>query len=256
MWESTTESPVGWWHMNRVKRNANAFYSPGVDRFFAVDSFDPYTANEIAQILSSKVPGIGVCILHKDDPLLNWDNCHEYTLINKNIFFNGASILFARQWPALRKMKDPSLKHEPIMPLDYQDPERRAAFDELKEYSKLVIRAWHVAKLTEMHFNFMPLDDYASAFYYGVIPEDMIVPVDNTNTGNIETGLTKEIRRILYYSESVKEGLDSIENMWLQNNTPLTVNWRAMFYRLMELPVPESLASGEVDYSRYSGYIL
>lgn len=251
------ELPISLWHMSRYRKNPNAYYSPGVDRFFAVDNFDPYTANEIAQILSSKVPGIGVCVLNLNDPVLTKDDCHKYTLKTKNIFFNGASILFARQFPALRKMAAPSAVYAgDDLPVDYQDQERSTAFFELKEYAQFVIDTWHAAKLCEMHFNFMPMDDYASAFYKGLIPEEMIVPVDNTNTGAIETGLTKEIRKILYFSNTVQEAKDSICKMWLENNVPLTANWRAMFYRLTGEPVPDELASSEVDITRYSGYIL
>lgn len=251
------ELPISLWHMIKNRRNPNAYYSPGVDRFFAVDNYDPYTANEIAQILSSKVPGIGVCVLNLDDPFLTNADCHKYTLKNKNIFFNGASILFARQFPALRKMASPLVTYvSEDLPLDYQDSERRAAFNELKEYAQYVIKAWHSAKLCDLHFNFMPMDDYTSAYYKDLIPEDFMVPADNTNTGVIETGLTKEIRKILYFSESVQEVKDNICNMWLENNVPLTANWRAMYYRLIGEEVPPVLASSEADVSRYSGYIL
>ena len=251
------DSPISHWHMTKHRRNSNAYFSPGVDRFFAVDDFDPYTAYEIGQILSSKVPGIGIAVLKVDDAVMSPESCHHYTMKIKNPFFNGAGILFARQFPALRKMAEPNaIFAGEALPLDYQDQERSTAFFELKEYAQYVIKAWHAAKLCEIHFNFMPMADYAIAYYDGMIPEDFTLPVDNSNTGVIETGLTKEIRKILYFSDSITEARESICNMWLQNNVPLTANWRAMFYRLIVEEVPDVLKSSTPDITRYSGYIL
>lgn len=251
------ELPISLWHMIKNRRNPNAYYSPGVDRFFAVDNYDPYTANEIAQILSSKIPGIGVCVFGVNDPFLTNGDCYKYTLKNKNIFFNGASILFARQFPAMRKLQTSQVVYAgEELPLDYQDPERAAAFDELRNYAQYVIKAWHAAKLCDLHLNFMPMESYAYSYYQGLIPNSFTVPVDNTNTGVVETGITNEIRKILYYSESLEEAKSNIQQMWLENNVPLTASWRGMFYRLIGEEVPAELVDSEADISRYSGYIL
>lgn len=255
--QSPEETPISHWHMTKHRHNPNTYFSPGVDRFFAVDNYDPYTAYEIGQILSSKVPGIGIAVLRANDVMMTNTNCHHYSMKVKNPFFNGAGILFARQFPALRKMQEPNVIFvDGQLPLDYQNAERSQAFFDLKEYAQYVIKAWHAAKLCEIHFNFMPMHDYADAFYQGLLPENFTLPVDNSNTGVIETGLTKEIRKILYYSESLQEAKDSICNMWLQNNVPLTANWRAMFYRLISEEVPAVLKDSTPDITRYSGYIL
>ena len=257
MWEKTFQAKTSYYHMNAFKRrsNANCYYSPGVDRFFAVDSLDPYTALEVAQLLSGKMPGIAVCVLGVNDAFMTNENCHEYTLQEKQVFALGASILFSRQIPAIRRFADNSVRHVgPTMPADYDNNENYEVFMKFKEYAQFVIQAWHSAKTCDMQFNFMPMEQYANDFF-DVLNPGFETPADNVN-GQLKTGITKEIKKILYYSNSAQEALDKIAQMWRENNTPLSVYWRQQFYNLLETDPPADLAVADVDTSRYSGYIL
>jgi hypothetical protein len=257
MWDKTYDSGSQWFHMNGFKKrtNANAFYSPGVDRIFAVDAFDPYTAFEVAIILSGKVPGISVCILDTSEPWLDNSNCHKFTLKDKSILSPGSSVLFNRQIPLIRRLPPKSLIETTSMPLDYTDNENYSMFLKLQEYTKFVIQAWHSAKLCEVMFNFFPMETYAKDFLTDELPKDFSVRVDSGNA-ELKTGITKEIKKILYLSNSSDEALISIKDLWKNNTTPFTVYWRDLFYKSLELPVPDELSSAEVNIDQYSGWLL
>jgi hypothetical protein len=257
MWEKTVVAKTANFHMNRYNKrfNANCYYSPGVDRFFAVDSLDPYTALEIAQLLSGKMPGIAVCVLGPDDAVMSNENCHEFTLEEKQVFALGASILFSRQIPAIRRFVNKSVRHVgPKMPPDYDNNEHYEVFMKFKQYARFVIQAWHSAKTCEMQFNFLPMEQYTNDFF-DVLNPGFETPADNVN-GQLKTGITKEIKKILYFSNSHEEALDKIAQMWRENNTPLSTYWRQQFYNLLEIDPPADLQVADVDTSRYSGYIL
>jgi hypothetical protein len=256
MWEKTNEAKTANFHMNgfRKRSNANCYYSPGVDRFFAVDTLDPYTALEVAQLLSGKMPGIAVCILSVDDAFMTNDNCHEYTLSEKQVFAAGASILFSRQIPAIRRFQSGAVVNTTAMPLDYQDNANFEVFLQFKQYARFVIQAWHAAKQSDCIFNFMPMEQYATS-YFQDLDSGFDTPADNVN-GDLKTGITKEIKKILYFSDTHVEALDQIAQLWRTNNTPLSQAWRAQFYNLLEIDPPTDLLTAEIDIERYSGYLL
>jgi hypothetical protein len=256
MWERTFDAPTAWYHMNAYKKrtNANAYYSPGVDRFFAVDSLDPYTAYEVAKILSSKMPAISVCILTTNDPTIDNTNCHEYTIRNKNAIQIGSSVLFNRQHPSIRKLPPESLEHVgPELSADYTGNENEKTFNLFKEYARFTIQVWHAAKICEMCFNYLPMEDYAVLFNQSM-PEGFSAPADNAN-GELETGITNEIKKILYNSNSTTEALDSIAAMWRTNLTPHTTYWKDLFYKLIEVTPPADLTTS-TSIEKYSGYLL
>jgi hypothetical protein len=257
MWDKTYNSGGQWFHMNGFKKrtNANAFYSPGVDRLFAVDAFDPYTAYEVAIILSGKVPGITVCVLDVSEPWLDNSNCHKFTLKDKSILSPGSSVLFNRQLPLIRRLPPNCLIEAETMPADYTDNDNHKSFLALQDYAKFVIQAWHGAKICEVMFNFFPMEAYASEFLTDCLPESFAARVDSGNAA-LKTGITKEIKKILYCSNSSDEALALIQDLWKNNTTPLTTYWRDMFYKTLEMPVPAELAAIEANIDQYSGWIL
>lgn len=257
MWEKTYDSGFSFLHMNGFKKrsNANVFYSPGVDRFFAVDAFDPYTAFEVAQLLSGKVPGISVCVLRVDEPWLDNNNCHQYTLKDKSVLSPGNSVLFNRQIPLIRKLLDLSVVHVGAMPSDYIDNDNAKAFQALQEYTRFVIQAWHCAKICEMYFNFMPMESYAAEYFNDSLPEGFATPNDNVN-GELKSGITKEIKKILYFSNSPEEALAAIADIWRSNLTPFSIHWKDLFYKILDVAQPDDLKSAQQNNDKYSGFIL
>lgn len=247
---------LGAWNMNSRRRNSNLYYSPGVDRLFLVDNMDPYTAFEVAHILSSKIPAIAILVADQDAPVIENEDCHLWTLNSKNVYVQGASILFGRQIPAFRKLREPGmLTKVDDLPLDYQSEEGRAAFADLQRYAKFVLTAWHAAKISEMHCNFLPMAQMTNNFFQNEMPDEFERPADSVN-GSTKTGITQEIRRILYYSLDQDEALASIEQLWLTNNTPHSRFWRALFYNILSMPIPDSIQSTDFNLDQYSSYLL
>lgn len=257
MWEKTYDAKTSHFHMNSFRRrtNGNAYYSPGVDRFFAVDSLDPYSSLEIAQILSSKVPGIAVCLLSVDDLWFDNETAHQHTLKDKNVFAVGASILFSRQMPTVRKFPPNSIIKVEQPSEDFKEGNNATAFQALQLYARFVIQAYHASKIANMYFNSLPMEEYARELLAGQVPPEFEVPVDNTN-GSLKTGVHREITKILYTSNDSTEALERISVMWKENNTPLTVYWRAQFYNLLDLTLPAEFGNGQFNLERYSAYIL
>lgn len=257
-WGNTFDSKISSFFMNAVKKrsNANVYYSPGVDRLFAVDTFDPYTSLEIAQILSSKMPAIAVLILHKDEIFgVNNGNCINYTIKDKNPIPGQAALLFSRQMPVIRKLDAPQLTLADDFPPDYNYNENLNTFLLFHEYAKFVIRAWHTAKLCDMTHNLLPMNVY-DGFLKDIKPEGWATPPDNAN-GSSKLGITTEIKKILYFSDNIEEALERIANMWRENNTPLTLHWRKQFYALLEEETePEDLQQAKLNLENYSGYLL
>ena len=258
MWNKTFDSSTAWIHMNGFKKrsNANAYYSPGVDRFFAVDSFDPYTAFEVAQILSGKMPGISICVLSVDDAWFENNNCHEYTLQDKSFLSPGNSVLYNRQIPMIRKMPPKSVIQSSAMPTDYTNPSVNFDnFMKFKEYAQFVIQVWHTAKLAEMYFNTQPMESYLQDYFGQSTPEGFITTVDSIN-GKLKTGITKEIKKVLYNSSSPDEALDAIADIWADNSTHMGSYWRDFFYKILEVEMPAKVVAAGTNIDGYSGYIL
>lgn len=253
--------------MNGFKRrlDANVYYSPGVDRLFAVDSYDPYTSLEIAQILSSKMSAIAVLILSNDEITeVNNDNCTNYTIKNKNpipsqiVLGSGAypaPLVFSRQMPVIRKLDSAQLIQVNDYPLDYKNEKNLKTFMLFSEYAKFVIKSWHAAKICEITNNITPMCSY-NTFLSDIKPNNWETTPDNAN-GNSKVGITTEIKRILYFGNNINEALEQIANMWRENNTPSTLNWRKQFYALLEdIEEPKDLQQSKSNLDKYSGYLL
>lgn len=257
-WGRTTDTKLSSFFMNGFGRraNANIYYSPGVDRLFAVDNYDPYTAMEIAQILSSKMPAIAVLILYKDElKEVNNGNCINYTIKNKNPIPGQAALLFSRQMPVVKKLLSPQLVLVEDFPADFNYNENLNTFVLFSEYAKFVIRVWHTAKICDMTHNVLPMGAYNS-FLADVKPEGWTTPPDNVN-GDSNIGITTEIKRILYFSDNIEEALERIADMWRANNTPLSIHWRKQFYALIEEEQePVDLQQSKLNMDNYSGYLL
>ena len=264
-WGNQIKEKVSFFHMNAWKRrpNANIFYSPGVDRCFAVDTFDPYTAFDVAKILSSKMPAIAVIVLHFEDRTdVNNGNVTDFTITDKQVIGGAAGLLFSRQTPVFRKMQKPVLEFCESMPLDYMPGSNGYdTFMKFSEYTKFVIRCWHATKLFDMVHNFLPMEEFANEYLSGEVPDDMCLPADSSNTTTSDLGPKNEIRRILYNADSIDEAMSKIADMWRNNNTPHSFPMRKMFYVILnhpDYPEPEDLgqSQSDTDLTHYSGYLL
>ncbi len=246
MWDKTHDSIVANFHMNGFRRrsNSNAFYSPSVDRFFAVDGLDPYTALEVAQILSSKMPGISVCILSPNDVVMTNTNCIEHTIEEKNLTVGPANILYGRQMPTLAKIPADTtiVKHVGLPKGDFADPAMWAQFLKFHEYAKFTIQCWHAIKLADAIQNILPMESYVHELLDA--PSDMAIPPDSTN-GLLDVSIKTHVKRILYTGNSPEEVLEKIKQMWIENNTAAILPYRRFFYNVLGITPPAEFDNAE-----------
>ena len=243
-WEKTYDFFIHSFYGNNFGKrvNANIIYSPGIDRIIAVDSYDPFTAVESAQILSSKLPLLVGILTKNDDMGINNYNCLEYTLKEKTAQAGSSSILVSRQTPLLKRLTGGVVKVGPTV--EYGEGDRKEVLMQLHEYSKFVIQAWHAVKVLDLIFNIYPLGVYADDYFNDTIPAEFKTPYDNTNIAT-GTGVKQELKKILYRADTPEQALEQIEDLWA--SVPDAVLFRNAWYQVLELPLPDRLKN--ITYS-------
>jgi hypothetical protein len=235
-----------------VPSNMNALYSAGVGRFFAVSGLDQFTTFEVAGILSSKMPGIVVFSMQSQTPPFFSDNCIEYGLVDKNIFKNS----YEKQLPIFKSLSLDNIIKLGEMPVDFNpnaNSQNWQVFSKFRDYTHYVIRAWFAAKMCDMVFNSFPMKNYSTNFV-DCLPEDVFDIKADASMGNTKVGITNEIKSILYFSNSEKEAVDSMEKMWEKNNTVYTNAWRRNFYEISGSY--NNIRPLKLDLSSYAGWIM
>ena len=214
--------------------SVHVLYSPGIERFFGITTLDIFTTMEIAQILSSKIPSIVVfSIKDGQTPFFN-DNCHEYTLKDKNVYKNSYEI----QAPRYNKFLNvDDIEHVDEMPVDYHPQHNFKNWQmliKLKKYVQFVISTWYAAKVCEVTHNILPEYRYADDYFNGLLPDNFIANID-TSMGTTKQGITAEIKKILYNCNLPREAVEQFNAMWENNNTVQTMYWRTNFYRMSNI---------------------
>lgn len=229
------------------KRNANAIYAPGLDRFLLVDNFDLWLTMEVARILSSKIP-TQVFLLAKDVPEFDNTNCLETTIIDKRKYvINGSNILTARQVPSLHVLLEPDSVANVGTPRDYQTGTHKEMLDNLRSYSLFVLRNIHAITIADAIKNITPFEEMVKDYLPNHIP-DIRIPQDQSLSSK---GIKKEIKSILYQSMSVKEALERIENVWYEFGYNLP-EFRDMYYYYMGLEIPVRLKEQAIDETYFT----
>jgi hypothetical protein len=90
---------------------------------------------------------------------------------------------------------------------------------------------------------------------FDTAPTEFACPVDNIK-GSCTQGITRTIKQILYTSNSVDEALAAIEQLWIENNTPSSVPWRSLFYKILEIDEPSALASSPINTDQFTGFLI
>lgn len=215
-------------------------YSPGLDRIIFVDQFDPYTAVETAQILSSKVSlVVGIT---KNKPNFEDNNCLEYTLKDKNIMYASSSIFYSRQWPSFRRLNT-SVDHVG-WPEDYEEDVAREALQDLQEYAIFVSKCVKAIRITNLIFNVLPANHIIKELN-GVDTGELEVPSDQTE---VDDGVLVTILRILYKAKNKNDAMEMINEFW--SKVPDVVLYRNQFYQMIEEEQSEELKA-----NRFSGRI-
>lgn len=210
-----------------------------------MDQFDPFTAVQSAQILSSKLPLV-VGVTRSTDIDLN--RCLEYSIRDKDLMFANSSIFYSRQWPSFRRL---SGGFEYLgWPIDYKEEPAKQHLIQLQEYSEFVCNCVKAVSITNLIFNVLPLNAIVGEYLSSVVPEEINVPCDNTD---VVSGVPAEIFKILYYSNNIKQAVGDINEFW--KTVPDVVLYRNQFYQLLELEQPDDVRA--VTFSgRLTGFAV
>lgn len=206
-------------------------YSPGIDRVICLDHFDPYSAVESAQILSSKLPlVVGVTRSQDIDPL----RCLEFSLRDKDLMFAFSSIFYSRQWPSFRRL---SSGFEYLgWPTDYKEEPARGYLIQLRDYAEFVCQCVKAVKITNLIFNVLPMQQIAGQYLQQNWPSSVSVPADNTEAVK---GVGASILQILYDSDSTESAVAAINELW--KTVPDVVLYRNQFYQFLGVQQPEDV---------------
>lgn len=228
-----TMYPLSW-----GKRNSYALFSPGIDRFFLVDSYDPYIMLETSRVLSSKISNI-VYILDKDTPEMDNSNCLLFTTKHKmdEKFHGGPTASSHKQSSFMIKIR-PDIMISTSWPIDFVDPMRKQALINLQEYALFALRVVHSITAAMALRNSFPDRYYMDAYFKDQCPQDFVVRSDTTSSPN---GIEHEIKKILYYSSSVEDAIESIHNTWREFSQEDVFGSRQLFYDFLGIKQPDDL---------------
>lgn len=183
-------------------------YCQAFDRWLLITEHDFWIALETAKVLSSKI-ATTVYIMPKSE--LTNDNCMDYMLINKTTEKRGmAADLISSQIPTLKVLNNSNNIMFAGLPEDYKHPAGKFALAKLKEYANFVHKYVTAAQLCNVLVNhqdnktfsrdYLPKEWYDSVTSYG----------DRTK---IDDGVLNEVKRILYFSNDIKEARVNITNI-------------------------------------------
>lgn len=243
-----TMYPLSW-----GKKNSYALFSPGIDRFFLVDSYDPYTMLETSRVLSSKISNI-VYVLDKDTPDMDNSNCFLFTTKHKmdEKFYGGPTASSHKQSSFMIKIR-PDIMIQAPWPIDFVEPTRKQALMRLQEYALFCLRAIHSITAAMALRNSFPERYYMDTFFKDKCPQDFIARPDTTIAPN---GMDFEIKNILYYSESIEVAIESIHDAWRKFSQEDVLGSRQLFYDFLGIPQPEDLQKlgqpGKLDKDKHS----
>jgi hypothetical protein len=228
-----TYYPMSW-----GKKNSYVLFSPGIDRFFLVDSYDPWIVFETGRILSSKCSNV-VYILDQVTPDMDNSNCLEFTTSHKMVDKQyGGPIVYAHRQSTIAMKIKPNMMVHRGWPEEFQEPDRKAMLLKLQEYALFSLRVVHALTAALCFRNSFTQRSYIDTFFNGEYPKDFIARVDGTSS---DEGIESSIKTILYESDSVEEALERIHNSWRSYTSSEVTGIRQFFYYNMQLEQPKDL---------------
>jgi len=238
--------PLSW-----GKQNSYVLFSPGIDRFFLVDSFDPWIMLETSRILSSKISNI-VYILDKETPFFDNSDCLYYTTKHKmnEKGYGGPTVMSHRQSSFMMKIQsDMVIKTD--WPIDFIDEDRKQALLRLQDYAQFTLRIVHSITAAVGLRNSFPEKHYIDNYFKDYCPSDLVARSDTTSAPD---GMEYLIKNILYDSETVQEALEKIHESWRKYSWEDVLGIRQTFYTYSGIEQPEDLKNlgdpGNFDKTR------
>lgn len=210
------------------RRKSNAIYCPAFDRFLLTDYHDFSVTLKTAQILSSKVAST-VYVYARNSDMTN-ENCLDYGLENKTEEKKGGtSSLYSGQLPIVQLLNSDIIGNLG-WPVDYETDERREALHNLKNYAHFVHRMSYAITLSQMTRGFYDNQSFSREFFPAEWLQDRATYVD---TSELEHGLFNEIKKTLYFSNTIEEAKKQIDELWVQKGFRMNTI-KDKFYEMYE----------------------
>lgn len=187
-------------------------YSTILDRIVAVDRLDLWSFYEAAQLLSSKI-ALSVCILREDISHLNIneENCHEWTLTNKK------ELLPKKQTPDMVSILTSSELQHVGVPRDYENEIEIETLEKDISFIRFVIKATYSFRLVHYFIGAHPesMNDFQQYYLslFSDVKNGITLKAQKDKTLWPE-GLAGEIRKILYRSDTTKEALTRVTEIY------------------------------------------
>jgi len=225
--------PLSW-----GKQNSYALFSPGIDRFFLVDSFDPWIMLETSRILSSKISNI-LYILDKQTPLFDNSNCFYYTTKHKmnEKYYGGPTVMSHRQSSFMMKIQ-PEMVIKTEWPIDFRSEDRNSVLLRLQDYSQFVLRVIHSITAAVSLRNSFPEKHYIENYFKNFSPSNFTARPDTTTSSD---GIEHVIKNILYDSDTIQDALENIHESWRKYSWEDVLGIRQTFYTYSGIDQPEDL---------------
>lgn len=225
--------PLSW-----GKEHSYVIFSPGVNRFLLVDTYDPWIVYETAKVLSSKISTI-VYILDQETPSFTNEDCLYYTTLHKKLEkgFGSPNITTQRQTPAISKIPKGMIVKTGWSP-DYIKKDRKDALMRMQEYAKFCLRCVYAITLSVNHRIYFPEKEYLEIFCKGQYPGDLLLTNDTTTAPD---GMISLIKTILYEAESIEIALSKIHDAWRKYSQADVSGTRQLFYGILGIHQPEDL---------------
>lgn len=203
--------------------NLYVLFSPVFDRFLIADNLDPWIVVETGRILSSKV--LTVAYILEQSGLNNF-NCLFYGTEHKRgeNMYGASSVNSLKQSVSMTEFGQNKILYKG-WPQDFNVSDRKKALEELQEYAIFVLECLHAITIATNYRNVFPETEYLDEFFDGSCPDDY----------KFKQNIFKEIKNILYHSQTKEQALASIDSVWPADTT----GYRELFYNVSGFKKPE-----------------
>lgn len=210
------------------KRRKNGIYCHTFDRWLLVDNDDFWITIETAKVMSSKIASM-VYVLPNNISKMDNTNCLEFMLFDKTRQKKGGvADLISGQTPMLRVIDNPLQVHYQGIPEDFKFGLAAEMLAAIKEYADYVQKVMYAGKLCNVVANFHDNRTFAQEFF----PSEWLTCVSShTDRSTYTGGIVQEIKRILYFSQTLEEAKAKINLTWEQNYE--MVWWIADYYYIL-----------------------
>jgi hypothetical protein len=206
-------------------RRKNGIYCHSFDRWLIVDNEDFWVTLETAKVLSSKIASV-VYVLPNNIGKMDNTNCLEFMIFDKTRQKRGTiSDLIHGQTPILKIIDNPLQISYQGTPEDFKAQSSNSMLSSLKEYADYVHKAMYAGKLCSITVNFYDTYTISQEFF----PKEWVDGLSSyTDRSFYPNGIIQEIKKILYFSQTLKEAKFKINKMWEQQYE--TTWWVADYY--------------------------